>query len=101
MVPARTPLPEEAMPEVRSDCVCERVAHQVGRLDSESSPVLVALDLRSLRYIGNQELGAIVTLNRKVREAGGRLSLINVQPAVADVFAVTGLDTLIQVRPGG
>ena len=44
------------------------------------------------------ELGALILLNRKVREAGGRLTLVDVRPLVAAVFEVTRLDTILDVR---
>ena len=51
------------------------------------------------QYIESRELGTLVVLNRKVRDAGGRLALMNVRPFVAGVLEVTRLDTILDVRP--
>ena len=56
------------------------------------------LDLGAVEYVESWELGALILLNRKVREAGGRLTLVDVRPLVAAVFEVTRLDTILDVR---
>jgi anti-anti-sigma factor len=56
------------------------------------------LDFGAVEYIESRELGALVVLNRKVRDAGGRLALVNVRPFVAGVLEVTRLDTILDVR---
>ena len=40
-----------------------------------------------------------MALNRKVKAAGGRLSVVNVRPLVFEVFAVTRLTALLDVSP--
>jgi anti-sigma B factor antagonist len=59
------------------------------------------LDLGRLGYLTSTGLGLFVSLNRRVREAGGRLSLLNVTGAVYEVFAVTRLTTILDVRREG
>lgn len=68
-----------------------------GRL-REHAGADVRLDFGAVEVIDSRELGALVVLNRKVRDAGGRLALVNVQPFVSGVLAVTRLDTILDVR---
>jgi anti-anti-sigma factor len=53
-----------------------------------------------LRSVGGLALGELVSLYRRVSDAGGELTLVNVQPFVAEVFAVTGLATLFGLSDG-
>ena len=39
----------------------------------------IVLDCAGVQFVGSEELGALVALNRKVRGAGGRLRLVNVE----------------------
>jgi anti-sigma B factor antagonist len=70
--------------------VAERPARWKGRE--------VRIDFRALDYVDSRELGALVTLNRKVKSAGGRLTLVNVRPFVSGVLEVTRLDTILDVH---
>ena len=58
----------------------------------------VRLDFEAVEYVESRELGALILLNRRARDAGGRLTLVGVQPLVAAVFEVTRLDTILDVR---
>ena len=61
----------------------------------------VVLDFAGVQFVGSEELGALVALNRKVRGTGGRLRLVNVEPPISGVFAITRLDTIIDVHRVG
>lgn len=55
------------------------------------------LDFKNVSALGSMELGTLVTLHKQLRDAGGRLTLFNLSPAVAEIFAVTRLDTLLGI----
>lgn len=57
------------------------------------------VDLGRLEYLSSSGLGLFLGLHREVRAAGGRLSLHNVRGVVYEVFAVTRLTTVLDVRP--
>ena len=44
-------------------------------------------------------LGKFVALHKRVRAGGGRLALVNVVDTVYEVFAVTRLNQVLDVRP--
>ena len=44
-------------------------------------------------------LGGLVALDRRLREAGQSLVLLGVGPQALGVFRLTGLDTLLEIRP--
>ena len=58
----------------------------------------VRLDLKNVDFVGSEDLGALVMLNKKLRAVGGELSLVNVQPTVSQVLSLTRLDTILKVQ---
>src|SRR4051794_4767537 len=55
------------------------------------------LDFSKVERISSEDLGTLVGLHRRVREAAGRLTLFNLSPDVYDVFLVTRLHTLLAI----
>jgi anti-anti-sigma factor len=51
----------------------------------------VVLDLSAVKYMSSSGFRPLLSLQRKVREHGGRLVLSNLDPHVEDVFSVTRL----------
>jgi anti-sigma B factor antagonist len=59
------------------------------------------LDFSSVAYVSSLMLGTLIRLHRKLQEAGRRLTLGNLRPEVYEVFEVTRLTVLLDVRRGG
>jgi anti-anti-sigma factor len=77
------------------------VVRQVLRaLERHPRPV-VLLDLADVETLTAAALGRLVVLHRRLRRHGGRLVLANVSPLPHEVFAITRLDTLFEVRGAG
>lgn len=56
------------------------------------------LDMSGVDSLSSSALGKLISLHRRVEKCGGRLALVNVAPAVAEVFAITRLNRLFCVR---
>lgn len=67
-------------------------------LDGRDRPHL-AVDLGGIDVLTSLALAEFVTLNARVRESGGRLTLSNLRPIVRQVFTITKLDTVLEVHP--
>jgi anti-sigma B factor antagonist len=57
------------------------------------------LDFAQITYLGSSGLGVLVTLHRRTKQAGGHLVLINLAPYLVELFKLTRLDTILDVRP--
>jgi anti-anti-sigma factor len=66
-------------------------------MTTTADSVPVVLDFGAISCVGSDDLNALVVLNTQMKVTGRRLALINVRPAVAEVFALTRLDTLFDV----
>lgn len=51
----------------------------------------IVVDLAAMEFIDSSGLGVFVGALRRIRDAGGRLELVNLQPGARRVFDVTGL----------
>jgi len=55
------------------------------------------LDFSNVEYVTSVELGTLITLHKVMRNAGGRLTLFNLNDQVYEVFTVTHLQTLLGI----
>jgi anti-anti-sigma factor len=105
-----------AQPQV--ECVAECVADQTtitftaGRIDGEENFIirelqgltdglgrcLLFLDLRHVKGLSSAEVGTLVFLHKKLKAAGGRLTLVNLSVRLREVFARTKLNTFLDIR---
>src|SRR5687768_12013196 len=68
-----------------------QLADQVG--DGE-----LRLDLDQVDYVGSTALGKFVSLHKQLDRQGGGLILENVSPFVCEIFTLTRLNTILDVR---
>ncbi len=66
---------------------------------AEANRAPLLLDFGNVHYISSAALGTLVALHRGLRAAGRHLTLRNLRPEVYEVFAVTRLDQILDVRP--
>jgi anti-sigma B factor antagonist len=57
----------------------------------------VLIDFQNTGYIDSSGLGALVSLAKKLREAGGELRLAGLNEDLRTLFELTKLDTLFQI----
>lgn len=67
----------------------------LGRLDEGDR--LFLIDFTSSSYIDSSGLGVLVSLSKKIREAGGALRLAGLNEDLRTLFELTKLDTLFQI----
>ena len=70
----------------------------VRRYLPESGIPIVHLDLGGIRLPTAEGLGALVVLNQELRAGGGALVLFNLTAATYEVFTLTRLVELLDVR---
>ncbi|HJT75621.1 MAG TPA: STAS domain-containing protein, partial [Gemmataceae bacterium] len=61
----------------------------------------LVLDFGNVRSLSGAALGTLLRLNRKMRAAGGRLALRDVNAELYAVFELTRLTTLLDIDPAG
>jgi anti-anti-sigma factor len=80
------------------DVLTEQSLGPAWRCLEEVGTCVVHLDLSAIKFPTAEGLGALVVLNRELRARGGELLLVNVPSAIHEVFTVTHLVEVLDVR---
>jgi anti-anti-sigma factor len=76
------------------------IAPQLAEIPSAKDQHL-QLDFADVDYLNVVELGTLIALHKRVRRAGGRLTLCNLAAHLRELFTVTCLDTVLTVCQEG
>jgi anti-anti-sigma factor len=79
----------------------ESVRHQLLELAETSGAPELILDFDNVHYISSPTMGTLIAMHKRLAAASGLLTLCNLHPVVGEVFAVTCLDRLLNVKPAG
>ena len=66
---------------------------------SEETPKLL-LNFRKVEHLSSAALGILITLNKQVAECKGQLVLANIHPQIYEVFKITRLNKLFNIKSG-
>lgn len=56
------------------------------------------LNFNAVEFLSSAALGKLITLEKKVKSHGGKLKLSNIRPQIYEVFAITRLTKLFDIR---
>ncbi len=56
------------------------------------------LNFFNVEFLSSTALGKLITLDKKVKANGGRLKLSNIRPEIYEVFAITKLNKLFDIK---
>jgi anti-sigma B factor antagonist len=65
-------------------------------VDNEGCKKLL-LNFGNVEYLSSAALGKLITLNKKVQTAKGKLILCNIDPQIHEVFEITKLDKFFKI----
>ena len=67
-------------------------------IDAKPKPRLL-ISFTNVDHLSSAALGTLITVNNKVRNAGGQLRLSDIDPQIYEVFVITKLNKLFQIHP--
>lgn len=73
------------------------IGSQMFRLVEEDGRKDIVLDFSNVEYLSSAALGKLITMEKKVKTARGRLRLCSIRPEIYEVFAITKLNKLFQI----
>jgi anti-sigma B factor antagonist len=85
------------VPMLRSDEATEAVFGQLGALVDEAGRSRLVLNLDGVVSIASAAIGKLVTLVRKVRLAGGRLTLCKLTRTMGEIMEMTHLAEIVPI----
>src|SRR4051812_3363337 len=74
------------------------IGEQLFSLVDEVGRRKLLLNFNNVEYLSSAALGKLITLNKKLQAAGGRLILCNIDPQIYEVFEITKLDRLFNIQ---
>jgi anti-sigma B factor antagonist len=78
-----------------------RVGDRLLALADEPGRSDLLLDLGNVEFVSSTALGTLIRLHKKLAAGGRHLTIANLSPQVREVFAVTRLDTYLDLRRAG
>ncbi|MFJ5934066.1 STAS domain-containing protein [Streptomyces sp. NPDC093071] len=73
--------------------------HALLERNGTAEPLRVVADLEGVTFLDSSGLNVLISVNRQVGEAGGRLRIAAARQAVRRVLTLVGVDTVIDCRP--
>ncbi len=58
----------------------------------------IVLDFSNVEYLSSAALGKLITMDKKVKAAKGKLRLCAIRPDIYEVFAITKLNKLFDMK---
>ncbi len=75
----------------------DMIAAELETLTNDLDMCHLLLDFTNIVNLGSAELGTLLGLNRRMKTAGGRLTLFNLNPRIFEVFQVGHLQMLLEI----
>ena len=76
----------------------QAIGEQLASLVEEFGRKKLVLNFSNIQDISSLALGMLLSLNKKVQAAGGKLVLCRIDPKILEVIAITRLDKLFIIR---
>ena len=74
------------------------IGNQLFSLVEDEGRDTIVLDFSNVEYLSSAALGKLITMDKKVKSAKGKLRLCCVRPDIYEVFAITKLNKLFDMR---
>jgi anti-sigma B factor antagonist len=74
------------------------IGEQLFSLVDELGRRKLLLNFGNVEYLSSAALGKLITLNKKLQGVGGKLILCNIHPQIYEVFEITKLNKLLNIR---
>jgi anti-sigma B factor antagonist len=73
------------------------IGEQLFSLVDEEGWRKILLNFGNVEYLSSAALGKLITLNKKLQQAGGKLILCNIDAQIHEVFEITKLDKFFKI----
>lgn len=74
------------------------IGNQIFGLVDEDGRKKIVLDFSTVEYLSSAALGKLITMDKKVKAARGKLRLCAIRPEILEVFQITRLDKIFDIK---
>ena len=76
----------------------EQLGEELNALVTNEKRNMLLLNFDSVEFMSSAALNKLISLNKKVKDAAGRLKLACLRPEIEEVFRITRLDRVFDLR---
>lgn len=76
----------------------QQLGNELFRLVEEEKKTKLVLNFTNVEFLSSGALGKLITLDKKVKANAGVLKLSNIRPEIYEVFAITKLNKLFDIK---
>ena len=76
----------------------QAIGNQLFGLVDDDGRDKIILDFSNVEYLSSAALGKLITMNKKVSEVGGNLRLCSIRKDIYEVFTITRLNKVFDIR---
>ena len=84
--------------KILDDASIQELGQELFALVEEDNRTALLLNFTSVEFLSSAALGKLLTLREKVKSHNGKLKLSNIRPEIYEVFAITKLNTLFDIK---
>ncbi len=74
------------------------IGNQLFSLVDEDRRMKIVLDFSNVEYLSSAALGKLITMDKKVKGISGKLRFCSIRSDILEVFKITRLDKLFQIK---
>jgi anti-sigma B factor antagonist len=78
--------------------VIERLAHELFRVAGADDCENLLLNFAGVGFLSSSALGKLLVLNKRMKAKGGQLKLCEVCPEIAEIFELTKLNQVFDIK---
>ena len=76
----------------------QELGQELFQLVEDDNRKRLLLNFSSVEFLSSAALGKLITLDKKVKAHAGKLKLSNIRPEIYEVFAITKLNKLFDIK---
>lgn len=76
----------------------QQIGAEIGSLIDSGEADRLVISFSNVDHLSSAALGTLITIHNKLKEQGGKLRLTNIDPQIYEVFAITKLNKLFDIR---
>jgi anti-sigma B factor antagonist len=84
--------------KIIEDVNIQELGQEMFRLVEGDGRDRLLLDFACVEFLSSAALGKLITLDKKMKAHGGTLKLSNIRPEIYEVFSITKLNRLFDIR---
>jgi anti-sigma B factor antagonist len=84
--------------KIIEDINIQELGQELFQLVEEERREKLLLNFLSVDFLSSAALGKLITLDKKMKVAGGTLKLSNIRPEIYEVFTITKLNRLFDIK---